>query len=128
MLSEYSEIVEKARVRDGDFGTHPGTRFGAFFIRCKATGEMLTLIVGDGSDWKECGFSEPIWEHVSVSCERRCPTWQEMAFIKDLFFAPEECVVQFHPPKSKYVNKHQYVLHLWRMIGQNFPMPPIDCV
>ena len=33
------------------------------------------------------------WEHVSVSLARRCPTWEEMCMIKDLF-------VEYHPPRS----------------------------
>ena len=39
------------------------------------------------------------WEHVSVSLPDRCPTWEEMCFIKDLFWNSDECVVQYHPPK-----------------------------
>lgn len=38
------------------------------------------------------------WEHVSVSFASRCPTWDEMCEVKDIFWTPEECVVQYHPP------------------------------
>lgn len=54
------------------------------------------------------------WEHVSVSTKRRPPNWQEMCFVKDLFWEDEEAVLQFHPPKSQYVNNHPHCLHLWR--------------
>lgn len=68
------------------------------------------------------------WEHVSVSpCNRKrqiCPTWEEMCEIKNMFFLPTECVIQYHPPRSEYVNNHPYCLHLWRPIGQKIPMPP----
>ena len=68
------------------------------------------------------------WEHVSVSpCNTKrklCPTWEEMCAIKDLFFDPEEAVVQYHPPQSEYVNNHPYCLHLWRPIGTDIPRPP----
>lgn len=68
------------------------------------------------------------WEHVSVTPHNRrrqtCPTWEEMCEIKDLFFEPEERVVQYHPPKSEYVNMHPYCLHLWRPITGNMPFPP----
>jgi hypothetical protein len=64
------------------------------------------------------------WEHVSVSLENRCPTWAEMCLIKNLFWDEEDCVVQFHPPKSMYVNNHKYCLHLFRPIGQHIPRPP----
>ncbi len=64
------------------------------------------------------------WEHVSVSLEDRLPTWPEMCHIKGLFWDDEDCVVQFHPPKSEYVNCHPNCLHLWRKIGSEFETPP----
>lgn len=64
------------------------------------------------------------WEHVSVSTRDRTPTWEEMSFVKDLFWTEEECVVQFHPPKSEYVNHHPHCLHLWRPLGENIQTPP----
>lgn len=54
------------------------------------------------------------WDHVSVSYENRCPTWEEMCKIKDAFFKEEETAIQYHPAKSEYVNLHPYCLHLWR--------------
>ncbi len=80
-----------------------------------------------------CGMG---WEHVSVSVRAnkmtsdatRCPTWEEMCTIKDLFWDYEDCVVQYHPPKSEYVNMHPYVLHLWRPTNQNIPSPPTKLV
>ena len=45
------------------------------------------------------------WEHVSVSPgspnRKKCPTWEEMCAIKDMFFEPEETVVQYHPPQER---------------------------
>ena len=66
------------------------------------------------------------WEHVSVSLAHRIPYWEEMCVIKDLFWDAEDCVVQYHPPKSEYVNTHPYVLHLWRPIGREYIRPHID--
>lgn len=78
------------------------------------------------------------WEHVSISLRfkpknkngktiydyvKRCPIWEEMCFIKDLFWDKEDAVVQFHPPNSLYVNCHSYCLHLWRPIGVKMPIP-----
>lgn len=60
------------------------------------------------------------WEHVSVSvaernqAQTRCPTWEEMCWIKDQFWDEEDCIIQYHPSKSQYVNVHEFVLHLWR--------------
>ena len=63
------------------------------------------------------------WEHVSVSREDRCPTWAEMNFVKNLFWDDEDCVVQYHPPRSEYVNNHPFCLHLWRPTTAGVPMP-----
>ena len=68
------------------------------------------------------------WEHVSVSLPRRCPTCDEMCLIKDIFWDEEECVVQFHPPRSQYVDTHPYCLHLWKKIGETYETPPKEFV
>lgn len=68
------------------------------------------------------------WDHVSVSLESRCPSWAEMCWVKDLFFKPEECVVQYHPPESTYKHLHPYCLHLWRPQGAEIPMPSTEMV
>jgi len=56
------------------------------------------------------------WEHVSVVVKgrKRCPTWEEMSFVKDFFWADSEWVMQFHPPGQVKVNDHPWCLHLWR--------------
>ena len=64
------------------------------------------------------------WEHVSVSYSDRRPTWREMALIKSIFWDADDCVVQFHPPESDYVNNHSFCLHLWRPTGVALPRPP----
>lgn len=69
------------------------------------------------------------WEHVSVSKHNGLlPTWRQMCWIKSLFWEDEECVIQYHPPKSRYVNVHPGVLHMWRPVAETIPMPPIECV
>lgn len=79
----------------------------------------LKIIASDGLD----GEYEA-WEHVSVSLPNRCPTWTEMSLVKSLFWDDTDCVIQFHPPRSEYVNNHDYCLHLWRPIVQQIPLPP----
>ena len=66
------------------------------------------------------------WEHVSVAPYKRniTPSWDDMCMLKDIFFNDEECVVQYHPPKSEYINNMQNCLHLWRPINVEMPMPP----
>ena len=64
------------------------------------------------------------WEHVSVSLPERTPTWEEMNCIKSMFWGDEDAVMQLHPPKSEYVNNHEFCLHLWRPTETDIPMPP----
>ena len=64
------------------------------------------------------------WDHVSVSLKHRCPNWEEMCFVKSLFFEDEECVMQLHPPLSKWISNHPYCLHLWKPQGGAIPLPP----
>lgn len=64
------------------------------------------------------------WDHVSVSLMHRCPTWEEMCEVKNLFFYPNEMTVQYHPPQEKYINNHNFVLHMWRPHNIDIPLPP----
>ena len=68
------------------------------------------------------------WEHVSVSYRKRCPTWEEMCRVKEMFFNPEEVAVQYHPRSSEYVNTHPFCLHLWRKRRVDFETPPVGFV
>lgn len=64
------------------------------------------------------------WEHVSVSTQSRCPTWEEMSMLKDMFWDDSETVVQYHPKKSEYVNNFPYCLHLWKKNDTEYELPP----
>lgn len=77
-----------------------------------------------------CQISDGLsWEHVSVTVSHRkkeatrCPTWEEMCFIKNTFWNEDEVVVQYHPAKEDYVSCHHFCLHLWRSTTQIFPTP-----
>lgn len=67
------------------------------------------------------------WEHVSIDGKKRMPTWEEMCQLKDMFFDDTECCVEYHPPKSEYVNNVNYCLHIWKPIEKysgKLPIPP----
>jgi hypothetical protein len=98
-------VPEKYRITNGIMGSDEtyGNN-GAFKISIKKLKIDLFCVASD-----QLG-----WDHVSVSTSTRCPTWEEMSFIKNLFWDDEDCVIQYHPPKSQYVNNHPYCLHLWR--------------
>jgi hypothetical protein len=69
------------------------------------------------------------FEHVSVTVApinknaTRCPTWEEMCFVKDMFWNKDEVVIQYHPAESDYVSMHPFCLHLWKPIGVVLPTP-----
>lgn len=116
MKQTLPEKLEAGRLRKGPTGSDPSWGpYGAFFVHGPCGCELL--IVSSGAD-------ETGWEHVSVSTPRRTPNWQEMSFVKDLFWNEDECVIQFHPPKSEYVNNHPYCLHMWRPTRESIPLPP----
>lgn len=111
------ETLERARRVHPTIGpTDPGDMFGYFEI---STGAGPLRIISSGSFEESFG-----WEHVSVSLAHRCPTWGEMARVKELFWEDEECVVQFHVPKSEHVNLHPHCLHLWKPRNGDIPRPP----
>lgn len=64
------------------------------------------------------------WDHVSVSVAGRCPTWDEMHWIRKLFFEPNETVIQIDPPEHDYVSFHRHTLHMWRNQRQVIDLPP----
>lgn len=129
MKKKFCEVVEKSRETvDPTFGSPPGSRYGAFFFRCPLTAQKLKVIVCAAEEYEhQCLPGEP-WDHVSVSTPNRTPTWEEMCWFKELLFDAEECVVQFHPPQSVYINQHAFVLHLWKPLRLEIPMPPEHCV
>lgn len=95
------------------------------------TGQFLIPIAGESdiSQWLRVQVSDGLgWDHVSVSLPDRCPTWEEMSYIKRLFFRGNECAMQLHPPESKHVNTHNFCLHLWRPQEEIIPMPPMVMV
>ncbi len=115
MKKDFSHL-EKYRIRNGPWGSEIGDHFGVFFISCRSFG--LRIISADGE-----GFI-PVWEHVSISLPNRNPNWEEMCFVKSLFWEPEETVIQIHPPESVYVNQHPFCLHLWKLVDFKQPLPP----
>jgi hypothetical protein len=63
------------------------------------------------------------WEHVSVSCRNRCPSWEEMDKIKKLFWRDDETVAQFHPREDVKKNFHPFCLHLWKQVDSEYLLP-----
>jgi hypothetical protein len=125
-------VPNKHRVRTGqlasrdEFGNN-----GAFLIPSPTKGRLLAVVASDGFGW----------EHVSVHAENKIgnlftPYWEEMQFLKQMFWDGTDVVIQFHPADANYVNIHKNVLHMWRMkgwesddtSGHPLPTPPLALV
>ncbi len=109
--------LQANRVREGDYASDDSYGLAGCFRMIGPKGVLL-LVMSSGID------NETGWEHVSVSCKDRPPNWAEMCFVKDIFWNESECVIQYHPPRSEYVDFHPNCLHLWRHITMPIPMPP----
>lgn len=73
------------------------------------------------------GGSVVDWEHASVAVSPtniKPPNWEQMCFVKSMFWGEDEAVMQFHPPKTAYVNNHPGCLHLWKKKNHEFELPP----
>jgi hypothetical protein len=113
-MKTFSEHINEYRIRAGALGSDDSYGMvGAFHIPLPC-GLKAFVVSSDGMGW----------EHVSVSTGERCLTWDEMCFIKDLFWNDDEAVMQLHPPKKDYVRNHPYCLHLWKPLRENIPLPP----
>ena len=107
------DVLETCRAKDV-LPSPIGACYGAFRINMRFA---VLRVISSGE------FHEGVkWEHVSISNSTRCPTWEEMCAVKELFWADDETVIQFHPKKSAYINKHPFCLHLWKHVdGHELP-------
>lgn len=118
-------VQEQYRLKNHNYlGSDKSYGNNGFFIipHNKISNYFYNCMVSDGEGW----------EHVSITLSsskrkvERCPTWEEMCFIKNLFWSKEDCVIQYHPPESQYVSNHTYCLHLWR--SATFIVPAPDAI
>lgn len=115
------QVPNQFRKRTGILSSNDSYgNMGAFEVPYTTISGKRVLLVCISSD----GLN---WEHVSV-CKihrkkRFIPSWNEMCFVKNLFWSTEDCVMQLHPPESDYVDNNPYVLHLWKPKNTIIPMP-----
>lgn len=104
-------IIEKGRELTGRYGSPPNSGPNGRFIIHLDKRRIVLILASDGLGWEH--VSVTIWNPDHTSAER-CPTWEEMCWAKDMFWEPEEAVIQIHPKQSEYVNGQPYCLHLWK--------------
>jgi len=120
--------VEALRVRSGQLATNEGTGLNGAFVVKRGKHTLIFCIVSNGHGWDAAGFAGKVWEHVSVSLKERTPTYEEMDYIKRLFWKDDETVMQLHVPRTDHINIHDNCLHLWRPKDGMIPLPPKGCV
>ena len=106
--------IEQYRIKRGPFASDETYGNNGIFLIPGPKGVKLKIVVSEGSGW----------DHVSVSRADKTPDWDEMCFVKNLFFGPDETVIQYHPCKREYVNYHAFCLHMWRPQDVELPVPP----
>ena len=104
---------------DSSFGNN-----GVFKIHPPFSVKEYLCIVSDMLGWEHVSVSMTKTNNASKKKTNAIPTWDDMCFIKSLFWDEDDTVLQFHPKKSEYVNNHDKVLHLWRKVGVDHELPP----
>jgi hypothetical protein len=115
-------LVEPYRITKGPFGSSPAMGNNGCFILPHVGGLAFFCICSQDMGWEH--VSAHIVRRGALTMVKRTPTWEEMCWLKDLFWESEEEVAQYHPARSEYVNIHPYTLHLWRPMGAELPTPP----
>lgn len=121
-LDKYRDVLQEHKLFGGS-DDDLRKNGGCFWIPTKGSRKGLKVVASSG----EIPVSQG-WDHVSVSLPNRCPTWEEMCKVKDLFFYPHEVCFQLHPAQSDNISNHSFCLHIWRNIHQNIPLPPPEMV
>jgi len=53
--------------------------------------------------------------HLSMSCEDRLPTWDEIKEARNRLLPPDIFLCLLFPPEKYWMNVHEYCLHLWEI-------------
>jgi hypothetical protein len=101
--------IDRFRVLVPAIGSKGDENCGAFMLR-----DGLRVIASNAEGW----------DHVSVSYGDHTPSWDDMEYVKRLFFKDDETAMQLHVPPADHINCHPYVLHLWRPHDAPIPRPP----
>lgn len=77
------------------------------------------------------------WDHIAIHVRAwdkarkslaRAPSPSETAWLKDLFFEPQEPVLQFHLARNHPLHAQAFVVHLWRPTIGEITLPPPELV
>lgn len=85
-------------------------RFGDGYRVLDRTGLRVIASTAPMDDGRE-------WLHVSMSREKRLPSYEDMKLVKQIFIGPDKYAYQVFPPVEKFVNIHQFCLHLYSLVS-----------
>lgn len=74
------------------------------WARAFIAGECIVLIAKEAGKW-----------HLSISCEDRYPTWDEIKQARYDLLPDNVTMAMLLPPRSKYVNIHPNCFHLYEI-------------
>jgi hypothetical protein len=113
---KHIDVVFKAR--NGACSAYTATRnIGGGGVGTKSRAVKMYVLAGT------CVKDNKLWYHVSFSrLDRIMPTYQDLTWIKQVFFGDEFWAIQVFPKKEHYVSDHNTTLHLWHCL-EEFPLP-----
>ena len=85
---------------------------GSRGVRFFTSGECRVIVSRD-----PVGPGGALLWHLSISCEDRYPTWDEIADARYRLLADELTFAMYLPPRAEYVNRHPNCFHLTEIIA-----------
>ena len=80
---------------------------------CQAWRSENNLVIICGRE--PCGPKGAIRWHLSISHNRRNPTWEEIRDVRYSLIPDNVMVAMFLPPAEQYVNAHPFCFHLYEV-------------
>lgn len=66
-----------------------------------------------------------IWYHVSCARTDKTPSYNDLAWVKEIWFG-DLWAIQCFVPQAEHVNIHARCLHLWHCLTASSPFPAFD--
>lgn len=85
-------------------------RSGAFGFRYFTMGDCVILVAR-----KPLGEDGALEWHLSISCQDRYPTWDEISDAREKLLPADEAFGFVLPRRDRYVNEHEFCFHLHRL-------------
>jgi hypothetical protein len=64
-----------------------------------------------------------LWLHISIASPDKLPAWAELVAAKEWIAGTERYGYQVVPPRSRYVNQHEFAVHVFVPVEGEPPLP-----